>query len=909
MSVLTREQEVELMNRIRKGDREAYEKMMMSNIGLVKSIAKNYYGQGAPKEDLDQEGMLGLHRAIEKFNVEKGHKFSTYATWWIRCFVTKELKKYRSVVSVSVKNQLEIEKMNKSISKLKAILGDDPTNEEVAIDMGVTEERVEELLMMKRGTGSVSLEFEMGENGKTIGDTIAATEKKRFEEEIKEYVADISDDLVKRVIVLYFKKERDDPTQYEKTFAEIGDELQITAERARQIVTGYLSYQRNHKNEKLIKSEYPNSLDQFADASFVGIGTGHTVDVYGSMKSWADTEEQNHMGKNWELFYDSTDTIHLIENITCTDFHVYFVRYLVERFSNMLPDITAEMVETDLEKRKLLEKIVKEECIRNGFTKGVPLEKCLTEKSISKKDFFTMALALDMSLEDVEAFCQKVLLRNTWDLFDVEEVILYITFKYAKGNKQEFICRAKEVYENVKPRKLWNDQQAFNTIVYKTLMDRMLDAIDDNIMVFDSDDEVVEQLSDLFAHVKYMMEESEYQRSANEKFVELYEEFLTYTEADRKRVIKEATGNVVGDVDVFYDCREGLEIKAGQRFFKESDHGNIPYVVTKDVSLEKTNAFAIEVKVTCSKKLSASEKKSKDEKCVWVPKQSEFQHDLIYVTKAMNKSMFKTAGGSKDSVQITGKVYLQCDASQCDIYNQVIPKGTIFKYQDLTFSVEEETSLMPMTQVEVSGAEEAKQDQIQVLEGQEKYPQIIGMKHAKISHKKAARKELKAKSAGSDMPTKSEVSENLYLYHTSGGRNSYQMNFMEREKGRIIREKLLEIMKGTAVDLYFKRKTIKERTDKKLCVDRQELLTMAFLTEMAREQFTVSKERIADAQERLANRIQRMNFILNSCGFYGVYPVNPYDCLMLYISTFEREPIYVYRNLWGNLQDFVNEKE
>ena len=244
MSVLTREQEIELMNRIRKGDREAYEKMMVSNIGLVKSIAKNYYGQGAPMEDLEQEGMLGLHRAIEKFDVEKGFKFSTYATWWIRCFVTRELKKYRSVVSVSVKNQLEIEKMNKSISKLKALLGDDPTNEEVAIDMGVTEERVEELLMIKQGTGSVSLELEMGESGKTVGETIAITDKKRFEEEVKDYVADISDDLVKRVVVLYFKKERDDPAQYEKTFAEIGEELQITAERARQIVTGYISYQR-----------------------------------------------------------------------------------------------------------------------------------------------------------------------------------------------------------------------------------------------------------------------------------------------------------------------------------------------------------------------------------------------------------------------------------------------------------------------------------------------------------------------------------------------------------------------------------------------------------------------------------------------------------------------------------------
>lgn len=910
-SVLTAQEEKELFDRVKAGDQNARTEVINANLKLVISIAKTYHAAGMRLEDWIQEGNIALLKAVEKFNPDLGFKFSTYATTVIEKHLYKVALRNKGMLSVSQDVAKEINQLEAVASRLKQTRFGEPSAKEIAVEMNVSEKRVEELQNISKRIKAQSIDAPVDEeNDTTIGELQAAPQSisERAKEELDDLTEKISSSLVKKAVMLFFAKETSNPEELDIVYTDIGKELDITGERARQIITSYFEYERNHKNEKRKNGEGAKALKRLMVSSHNGIGTGHTVDVYSSLKNWSEIDGKNHAMKNWEAFYHSQNTIEMLQNIACTDFHIYFVRYLLERFSNVLPEMTAEEVYQDAACKALLVKCAEEECALNGFTKQLPIEKYISAESIKEEEFFQLALALDMSLEDVEEFLMKVLLRNSWDLFNPDEAILYIAFKYVEGNKQEFISKAKAIYKEAKPKKVWKESKLFNTIVYKTQMDQMLDVIEENIMVFDSADDVVKQLSDLFAHMKYMTEESGYQRSANQKFKDLYADFTQYIAEDQKKVIdaEMQKETAEGSVEVMYDCQQGLELSAGQKFYKQDGQNKDYYTIAEDIKEEKTKYFVIKVPVECTEKTVRLDKASEPQEVGYVPGKSIFEHDLIYVTKAHNGTTFRASGKVGSKSNIAGNLTLCCDATQCDIYSQTIPQGTIFKYQGVSFSVKEEVRLAPCVSVKVCGKEEAKKQEITALEHQELYPQIIQLTNTKISYKKAASE----KAAQEERLTrKSESAVNKYLYNRASGKNTYDINLNEIDASGQLREKLLRIMKETDIVFSNKINSINEKEATKIKVNRQQLLTMAFLTEMAREQFTVSKERSADPAERLANRMQRINFILNSCGFYGVYPVNLYDCLMLYISTFEQEPMYVYRNLWGNLQDYFAQKK
>ena len=163
--ILSKEEEISLAKRISEGDNLAKEKLIECNLKLVVSIARRYYNRGLPFLDLIQEGNLGLMTAVEKYEVERGFKFSTYATWWIRQGITRALADKGRNVGIPVHLHEKIMVLNKISSDLEKVLGREPTAAEIANEMNISLTKVSELLKLKQDT--ISINSMVGDDGDT----------------------------------------------------------------------------------------------------------------------------------------------------------------------------------------------------------------------------------------------------------------------------------------------------------------------------------------------------------------------------------------------------------------------------------------------------------------------------------------------------------------------------------------------------------------------------------------------------------------------------------------------------------------------------------------------------------------------------------------------------------------------
>ena len=258
--LIDRNREAELARRIRDGDPLALESLVRSNLRFVVSVAKRYQNQGVSLADLINEGNIGLIRAAQKFDETKGIKFISYAVWWIRQAILQALAEQSRIVRVPLSRAGTLHRIGKRSSSLTQELGREPTLDEIAQELDLTEEEIKHTLAMAQTHLSLDAPLVPGEDGQLldyVSDQFAAgPDEELYSQALQQSIEDALGTLSEReakVLRLYFGLGDTDPL----TLEQIGERFGITRERVRQIKERALSRLRHQSRARFLETFLP----------------------------------------------------------------------------------------------------------------------------------------------------------------------------------------------------------------------------------------------------------------------------------------------------------------------------------------------------------------------------------------------------------------------------------------------------------------------------------------------------------------------------------------------------------------------------------------------------------------------------------------------------------------------------
>ncbi len=254
--LITVEEEVELAQRIKKGDQEALEKLTKANLRFVVSVAKQYQNQGLSLPDLINEGNLGLIKAAEKFDETRGFKFISYAVWWIRQSILQALAEQSRIVRLPLNQVGSLNKINKALARFEQEHERAPSPEELAVELSLPKEKVADTLRVAGRHVSVDAPFADGEDNSLLDVLVNNDSPNADRGLINESLATE----IIRALETLTERERDIIRYFfgigcsEMTLEEIGEKFDLTRERVRQIKEKAIRRLRQSSRSKLLKS-------------------------------------------------------------------------------------------------------------------------------------------------------------------------------------------------------------------------------------------------------------------------------------------------------------------------------------------------------------------------------------------------------------------------------------------------------------------------------------------------------------------------------------------------------------------------------------------------------------------------------------------------------------------------------
>ena len=251
--LLAVDEERALAYRVKAGDLEAKKEMATANLRLVVSIAKKHVGRGLELLDLVQSGNQGLLKAVDKFDPSKGFKFSTYATWWIRQAITRDVANHSRTIRIPVHMHETINKLMRTQRRLAQELDREPTHEEIAKEMEIEVERVENIIRINQNPDSLDQSLREGEDDTTLSDRAEdrdavtpedSTANQLLRDQLKEVLSRCLLDREQKIIKMRFGLEDGKI----RTLEDVGQEIGVTRERIRQIEAKALTKLKRHKD-------------------------------------------------------------------------------------------------------------------------------------------------------------------------------------------------------------------------------------------------------------------------------------------------------------------------------------------------------------------------------------------------------------------------------------------------------------------------------------------------------------------------------------------------------------------------------------------------------------------------------------------------------------------------------------